>query len=82
MTHQGQQKQQTPNSSKYVQSVQNLQTAARSSTNISNMSNNNDYHTNKSSAMGINMSSSLMAVGNMNMAANNFGIHKQTTKIP
>jgi hypothetical protein len=46
------------------------------------MSNNNDYHTNKSSAIGINMSSSLMAVGNMNMAPNNFGIHKQTTKIP
>lgn len=46
------------------------------------MSNNNDYHTNKSSAIGINMSSSLMAVGNMNMAPNSFGIHKATTKIP
>lgn len=47
------------------------------------MSNNNkDYHANKSSAMGINMSTSLIAVGNMNMAANNFNIHKQGTKIP
>lgn len=83
LTHQGQPKQQTPNSSKFGQSVQNLQTAARTSTNISNMSNNNkDYHGNKSSVIGINMSTSLIAVGNMNMAANNFNIHKQGSKIP
>ena len=50
---------------------------------MSNISNNNkDYHTNKSSAIGINMSTSLIAVGNMNMAANNFNIHKQGSKIP
>jgi hypothetical protein len=62
--------------------VQNLQSGTRTSTNISKISNNNDYHTNKGSSIGINMSSSLMAVGNMNMAPNNFGIHKQTSKIP